>query len=217
MERQRVVSAVITRIEHGGQRKVLLAMRDGRSDFSNHWECPGGKVEPGETNEIALRRELLEELGVSSLRIDAQSIGWVTLDPPEVSRPLLVTFYHVAISPDDPPRALQARCLAWFEPEALDSLLLMPANKALCEKVKEACGATMTPWSTSAKKTSLQLYVCSDCPLCHEGNVEGRFYCDHPEAYRTRRGENMGKLDVFGKIPDWCPIRKGGLQLVVET
>lgn len=138
MERKRVASAVIVRVEHGGRKKVLLTMRDGRSDFPNHWECPGGKVEAGETDVEGLRRELAEELGVHSLLIDPLALGAVDLDPPMVKKPLVVTFYLVTLSPDDAPQALQARCLAYFEPEVIDSLPLMPANRALCEQVKAA-------------------------------------------------------------------------------
>lgn len=154
--RKRVASAVIVRTEHGGQRKVLLTMRDGRADFPNHWECPGGKVEPGETDVEALRRELAEELGVHSLTIDPTPIGAVDLDPPRVKKPFVVTFYRVAISPDDPPLPLQARCLAYFEPEALDALPLMPANRALLGQVKAECGAPANePAPPAARRPAL--------------------------------------------------------------
>lgn len=138
--RRRVASAVIVRTEHGGAKKVLLTMRDGRSDFPNRWECPGGKVESGESDVEALMRELQEELDVYSVLVDRKPLGSVNLDPPLVKKPLVVTFYLVDVAPDNEPRALQSRCLAWFEPEALDCLPLMPANKALCDKVKAACG-----------------------------------------------------------------------------
>lgn len=136
MERKRVVSAVIVRTEHGGQCKVLLTMRDGRAAFANHWECPGGRVEPGETDEQALRREIEEELGISSIRI-GEPIGTVDIDPPVVPMPITITFYHVKISPEGHPEARTARCLAWFEAEALDELPFTPANRLFCKDVKE--------------------------------------------------------------------------------
>jgi 8-oxo-dGTP diphosphatase len=48
-------------IEHDGH--VLMAQRPAHKHLGGKWEFPGGKIEPGETPEIALHRELQEELG----------------------------------------------------------------------------------------------------------------------------------------------------------
>jgi 8-oxo-dGTP diphosphatase len=44
--------------------RVLLAQRPAGKSMAGLWEFPGGKVEPGETPEAALIRELAEELGI---------------------------------------------------------------------------------------------------------------------------------------------------------
>lgn len=46
--------------------RVLLAQRPEGKSMAGLWEFPGGKVEPGETPEVALIRELEEELGINT-------------------------------------------------------------------------------------------------------------------------------------------------------
>ncbi|MCT4683308.1 MAG: 8-oxo-dGTP diphosphatase MutT [Roseicyclus sp.] len=49
-----------------GEGRVLLAQRPEGKSMAGLWEFPGGKVEPGETPEAALVRELHEELGIET-------------------------------------------------------------------------------------------------------------------------------------------------------
>ena len=56
MKTIRVVAAVIRDDE-----KIFATMR-GYGDFKGLWEFPGGKIEPGETPQEALKREIREEL-----------------------------------------------------------------------------------------------------------------------------------------------------------
>lgn len=59
MKLVQVTAAVLRRGE-----KVLIARRRAPSELAGKWELPGGKIEPGESAEACLERELLEELGV---------------------------------------------------------------------------------------------------------------------------------------------------------
>jgi 8-oxo-dGTP diphosphatase len=59
--RLRVVAALITSDEG---RRVLVQQRPAGKRRALLWEFPGGKVEPGESDAVALRREAREELGV---------------------------------------------------------------------------------------------------------------------------------------------------------
>ena len=49
-----------------GDRRVLIAQRPAGKALAGLWEFPGGKLEPGETPEAALIRELREELGIET-------------------------------------------------------------------------------------------------------------------------------------------------------
>lgn len=59
-----VLVAAVALIDKDG--RVLLAQRPEGKSLAGLWEFPGGKVEPGETPEAALIRELHEELGIET-------------------------------------------------------------------------------------------------------------------------------------------------------
>jgi 8-oxo-dGTP diphosphatase len=58
---RKVVAAII--VENG---KILIGKRKEGYPMAHKWEFPGGKIEPGETPEDCLKRELLEELGITA-------------------------------------------------------------------------------------------------------------------------------------------------------
>ena len=57
MKQIEVVAAII----HDEQNRIFATQR-GYGDWKDYWEFPGGKMEPGESPEEALKREIWEEL-----------------------------------------------------------------------------------------------------------------------------------------------------------
>jgi putative (di)nucleoside polyphosphate hydrolase len=67
-----------------GRGRVWLGRRDGVAAPYN-WQFPQGGVDAGEELEVAARRELQEETGVTSVRLIGRTDAWITYDfPPEV-------------------------------------------------------------------------------------------------------------------------------------
>jgi 8-oxo-dGTP diphosphatase len=58
------IKQVVCAVIRDKEARILLTRRAPGQHLEGHWELPGGKVEPGESLEAALERELLEELGL---------------------------------------------------------------------------------------------------------------------------------------------------------
>lgn len=63
LQRIFVVAAIfVNEAAHGNAAEQILACQRGYGKWQGWWEFPGGKIEPGESDEQALRREILEEM-----------------------------------------------------------------------------------------------------------------------------------------------------------
>ena len=123
MRQIHVVAALIRR-----RGKVLLDRRPPGGRHAGLWEFPGGKREPGETDEQALARELFEELGVEST-IGAEVARSRNLADVDIT----LVLYQAEIRGE--PVAKEVDAVEWFDPQALASLPMPPADKPLLEAV----------------------------------------------------------------------------------
>jgi 8-oxo-dGTP diphosphatase len=126
-QRLHVVAAVIRRGD-----AILVTRRPDRPGRPGQWEFPGGKVEPGEDEPAALRRELREELGC------AASVGALLLRHahryPEHEVDL--AFYACALAPGAEPSALGVAELAWARIGTLASYDFLEADRAVLAEIE---------------------------------------------------------------------------------
>ena len=125
----RVVAAATIRDE-----RVLVAKRSERMALPGQWEFPGGKVEPHESDEHALIRELMEELGIS---IQPQYlVNSVEHAYPNVHIHLLL---YICILVAGEPELTEHEALQWVTREELSALMMAPADEYLRLSLLE-CG-----------------------------------------------------------------------------
>lgn len=105
--------------------RVLVQQRPAGKQMAGLWEFPGGKVEPGETPEAALVRELAEELGITVA--DDALVPLTFASEPLADRHLLLLLY-VCRDWAGEPQALDAAALAWHSPSGLRALAMPPAE-----------------------------------------------------------------------------------------
>ena len=112
-EAARVVEVVAAVIERDGQ--IVIGQRKPRGRHALKWEFPGGKVEPGETPQAALARELREELGIDARigdQIEAYDFRYAT---GAVTRLMFFRVTEFAGEPEN----LDFQQIAWSQREHL--------------------------------------------------------------------------------------------------
>lgn len=109
--------------------RILVQQRAAGRPMAGLWEFPGGKIERGESAEMALVRELKEELGISTETACLAPAGFGTA-PIEDGRQLLLLLY-VCRKWSGIPKALDAAALRWVRPLELHDLPMPPADLPL--------------------------------------------------------------------------------------
>jgi 8-oxo-dGTP diphosphatase len=110
-----------------------LAARRAYGDYAGWWEFPGGKVEPGESWDCALRREIREELCIELA--DAEPFYDFTYDYPQFTA--VLRFWLCVVAPDT-----DFSChpdhdeLRWLAPNNLYSVNWLPGDDGVLEKLR---------------------------------------------------------------------------------
>ena len=132
MKTIRVVAAVIKAVKEDG-RTMIFATQRGYGEFKGGWEFPGGKIEPGETPQQALKREIREEL-------DTEIAVGNLIDTIEYDYPTfhlsMECFWCEVVSGKLVLK--EAEAARWLTKKELDSVPWLPADQTILEKIQKA-------------------------------------------------------------------------------
>jgi 8-oxo-dGTP diphosphatase len=126
MTKRMVLVAAAALIDVDG--RVLICQRPEGKQLAGLWEFPGGKVEPGETPEACLIRELDEELGI---RVTKSCLAPFVFASHEYEDFHLLMPLYLIRRWDGQPRAKEHKALKWVKPVKLDDYPMPPADAPL--------------------------------------------------------------------------------------
>jgi len=114
--------------------RILLAQRPEGKSLAGLWEFPGGKVEPGETPEASLVRELHEELGITTKVACLAPLTFAshTYEKFHLLMPLYVCRRYQGI-----PHGKEGQALKWVKPQALRDYPMPPADEPLIPMLQD--------------------------------------------------------------------------------
>ena len=111
--------------------KIFFTTQRGYGEFEGMWEFPGGKIEPGESSEDALKREIQEELGID-ITID-EFLCTTNYDYPSFHLTMHCYICSIEIGEIVLREHKSAR---WLTTETLNNVEWLPADKELLEKLR---------------------------------------------------------------------------------
>lgn len=114
--------------------RVLMASRPPGKSMAGLWEFPGGKVAAGETPEMALKRELAEELGIDTGVGCMAALAFASHDYDSFH--LLMPLYAIRVW-NGQPQALEGQSLRWVRPADMMALPMPPADIPLVALLRE--------------------------------------------------------------------------------
>lgn len=125
MKKIYVVAAIIQKVDK------IFATQRGYGEFKDGWEFPGGKIEPGETPQEALKREIKEELN-TEIKV-GELFDTVEYDYPNFHLNMQCFWCEIVSGELE---LLEHEAAKWLGKDELDSVVWLPADVELVEKLK---------------------------------------------------------------------------------
>jgi 8-oxo-dGTP diphosphatase len=126
MTKSKPVIQVAVGIIRNSSGQFLIAKRPEHSLGAGYWEFPGGKIEKGEEVVAALRRELLEEIGITVT--DCSPLLKITYEYPE--RKVILNAWTVEEFTGEA-SSLEGQEIRWVDPMQLNQMNMLPANRSI--------------------------------------------------------------------------------------
>lgn len=123
---------VVAAIIHDSEGRIFATQR-GYGDWKDYWEFPGGKVEPGENPEDALKREIWEELE-TQIKIE-RFVQTVEYDYPDFH--LTMHCYWCSIESGNL-ILKEHEAAKWLKPNELNDVEWLPADLALIQNIAKS-------------------------------------------------------------------------------
>jgi 8-oxo-dGTP diphosphatase len=131
---------VVAGVLSDGQGRILLTQRPPGKHLAGLWEFPGGKCEPGEAPQAALRRELREEIGVDAGALEPLiAVPWAY---PEKS--VLLDVYRVLDRAGEP-YGREAQTIRWAFANELTAIPMPPADRPVVTALRLPQHYVITP------------------------------------------------------------------------
>lgn len=130
MKTIKVVAAIIC--DDMKEKNKIFATARGYGELKGGWEFPGGKVEPGETSQQALIREIIEELD-TEIKV-GELIDTVEYDYPTFHLSMDCFWAEVKAGHLE---LKEAEAAKWLTKDQLDSVIWLPADILLIDQIRK--------------------------------------------------------------------------------